>query len=268
MRHYDHHHTTVSEVRACDAQRHTGTTKTAAKPLAEGLRRLERAHATSTRVAKATAAAQPTPGFATHPAHPNRVQYARDLINNRETNLISFAADEVMMNVLAGNVVSADEIALLIDDLRAAPRRSRTAKPVHEEPATVQATVPQQTTVARKALWAEWRALAVALTSTSSHPSGARFAIENLTGANDLSFWWISEHNGFCKLRQVIGGGGREDVRDPQRMIDIAKRINEAGPYEAMIRYGQEIGSCGHCGRELTNQESRAAGIGPICRNK
>lgn len=36
----------------------------------------------------------------------------------------------------------------------------------------------------------------------------------------------------------------------------------------AMLRYGQEIGSCGHCGRTLTNEESRELGIGPICRGK
>lgn len=36
----------------------------------------------------------------------------------------------------------------------------------------------------------------------------------------------------------------------------------------AMIRYGQEIGECGHCGRTLTDEASRAAGIGPICSGK
>lgn len=39
-------------------------------------------------------------------------------------------------------------------------------------------------------------------------------------------------------------------------------------PKAAMIRYGKEIGSCGHCGRTLTNAESREAGIGPICASK
>lgn len=36
----------------------------------------------------------------------------------------------------------------------------------------------------------------------------------------------------------------------------------------AMLLYGREIGSCGHCGRTLTNQESRERGIGPVCANK
>jgi hypothetical protein len=39
-------------------------------------------------------------------------------------------------------------------------------------------------------------------------------------------------------------------------------------PEGAMLRYGRELGHCGHCGRTLTNEESRARGIGPICAGK
>ena len=39
-------------------------------------------------------------------------------------------------------------------------------------------------------------------------------------------------------------------------------------PQAASVRYGREIGKCGVCGRTLTNEESRAAGIGPICRGE
>lgn len=45
-------------------------------------------------------------------------------------------------------------------------------------------------------------------------------------------------------------------------------KIAADGVQDAMLRYGREIGSCGHCGRTLTNEESRAAGIGPVCRDK
>ena len=45
-------------------------------------------------------------------------------------------------------------------------------------------------------------------------------------------------------------------------------KIAADGVQAAMLRYGREIGSCGHCGRTLTNEESRAAGIGPVCRDK
>ena len=41
-----------------------------------------------------------------------------------------------------------------------------------------------------------------------------------------------------------------------------------ASPQAASVRYGREIGKCGVCGRTLTNEESRAAGIGPICRGE
>jgi hypothetical protein len=37
-------------------------------------------------------------------------------------------------------------------------------------------------------------------------------------------------------------------------------------PTAAMLRYGQEIGKCGHCGRTLTDETSRELGIGPVCR--
>lgn len=39
-------------------------------------------------------------------------------------------------------------------------------------------------------------------------------------------------------------------------------------PKAAMIRYGHELGICGMCGRTLTDEASRAAGIGPICASK
>lgn len=40
------------------------------------------------------------------------------------------------------------------------------------------------------------------------------------------------------------------------------------GPKEASLRYGHELGHCGVCGRTLTDADSRAAGIGPVCRVK
>jgi len=39
-------------------------------------------------------------------------------------------------------------------------------------------------------------------------------------------------------------------------------------PREASLRYGREIGSCGVCGRTLTDEDSRNAGIGPVCASK
>lgn len=39
-------------------------------------------------------------------------------------------------------------------------------------------------------------------------------------------------------------------------------------PEAASKRYGRELGHCGVCGRTLTDENSRANGIGPICADK
>ena len=39
-------------------------------------------------------------------------------------------------------------------------------------------------------------------------------------------------------------------------------------PAEASMMYGRELGSCGVCNRPLTDAESRAKGIGPICATR
>lgn len=56
-------------------------------------------------------------------------------------------------------------------------------------------------------------------------------------------------------------------VKSPKRREGILGAIAK-DPGEAMLRYGLELGKCGHCGRTLTNEESRAAGIGPICAGR
>ena len=62
---------------------------------------------------------------------------------------------------------------------------------------------------------------------------------------------------------------GDEMIRTSRPQADaLLGKIAADGVQEAMLRYGREIGACGHCGRTLTNEESREAGIGPVCRGK
>lgn len=56
-------------------------------------------------------------------------------------------------------------------------------------------------------------------------------------------------------------------IRNVTRIREILALIAKDAK-AAMIRYGQELGECGHCGRTLTDEASRAAGIGPICQGK
>jgi hypothetical protein len=39
-------------------------------------------------------------------------------------------------------------------------------------------------------------------------------------------------------------------------------------PRGASVLYGRELGRCGVCGRTLTDEASRAAGIGPVCAGR
>jgi hypothetical protein len=48
----------------------------------------------------------------------------------------------------------------------------------------------------------------------------------------------------------------------------LLAKIEADGPEAASRRYGREIGDCGRCGRTLTDEVSRAAGIGPVCAAK
>lgn len=150
-----------------------------------------------------------------------------------------------------------------IDRIRAMIKAGPTA-PVHTEAAPVVDTPKADA-------WATWRKLAAELIEVGG-PTGARFAVATEAGSdNDLAFWWIvpgKDHNtGKFWLRQVIGGQGAVRVRmSVEAMISIANKIIETGAKDALLRFGQELGSCGHCGRDLTNQESRSFGIGPTCR--
>lgn len=58
------------------------------------------------------------------------------------------------------------------------------------------------------------------------------------------------------------------NVRSRDLRTTYVNAIINQGPEECMLRYGREIGQCGHCGRTLTNDESREIGIGPVCRGK
>jgi hypothetical protein len=74
---------------------------------------------------------------------------------------------------------------------------------------------------------------------------------------------------GFTFLKEVFGGGElgkpREDaIRNQDIRNPILKAISEDS--QALARYGQELGICGNCGLQLTDEESRAIGIGPVCR--
>lgn len=107
--------------------------------------------------------------------------------------------------------------------------------------------------------------------SADEVPAG-RYAVETEDGAtNGLAFYKVDRPTegrwaGYVFVKLMVSD-------DEQRLSRAAgaavlAKIAAAGAAEASARYGHEIGECGVCGRTLTNDESRAAGIGPICASK
>ena len=100
-------------------------------------------------------------------------------------------------------------------------------------------------------------------------PAGL-YAIVDPTGRNDLRFYRVDRPTegrwaGYTFLKAVVGGHPDERVaREAVAGILAAIAADpEAGP-----RYGREIGRCYRCNRHLTDEVSRAAGIGPDCAGR
>jgi Family of unknown function (DUF6011) len=71
--------------------------------------------------------------------------------------------------------------------------------------------------------------------------------------------------------RGTIGTDGSFDELADEALndliTDVLREFNR-NPSEALERYGRETGVCGVCDRTLTNPESIARGIGPVCARK
>jgi hypothetical protein len=102
-------------------------------------------------------------------------------------------------------------------------------------------------------------------------PAG-RYAVATEAGAtNELAFYKVDRPDSgkwagfvFVKLMQ-----SDEEQRLSRAAGDaILRKIAAVGAEAASAAYGHHIGECGLCGRTLTNDESRARGIGPKCASK
>jgi hypothetical protein len=97
------------------------------------------------------------------------------------------------------------------------------------------------------------------------------YATDSLTGNNDLDFWKVDrptegKWKGYIFVKRVIGGQPDVNVRKHEK-TKILRAIRDADPAEASALFGQKLGMCGKCGRHLTDEQSRAIGIGPVCRD-
>ena len=101
-----------------------------------------------------------------------------------------------------------------------------------------------------------------------------RFSGIRIKPSKDLqSLWVLSDtetEEGYYGLQPKYLGKVTPRRLDSRLTDDVKAVIMEAAndPLTAAVRYGRETGSCSCCGRDLTNPDSIAAGIGPVCREK
>jgi hypothetical protein len=105
-------------------------------------------------------------------------------------------------------------------------------------------------------------------------PAG-RYALQ-MPGPDGHDVWRFFEvqdgkgkWKGYKFIKRLIGSPGqyqKAQMSREDRMV-VMKRL-EADPDQAMTDYGLQSGVCGKCHSPLTNPESLARGIGPVCLRK
>lgn len=112
-------------------------------------------------------------------------------------------------------------------------------------------------------------------------PNGL-YATPSITGNNDLDFWRVKNGRvpGVVFVNRVIGGHQDQTIpRDskariktkripPVTQTEALKAIVKAGVKESNDLAGIELKFCRKCGIHLTDEVSRANGIGPVCINQ
>lgn len=182
----------------------------------------------------------PTPWVArwqNEPASPKALSYLHDLAV--EHQVPADRADRLAA-ILAAPTPNAGDVSLWIDELKAAPA---------VQVAHTRNTLPPMPEV----------------------PAG-HYATPSRTGNNDLDFWTVDRPTegrwaGYTFVKRVIGGHEDQSVRGSEARQALEAIVAE-GLEQVARRYGQEIGRCGRCNRSLTDETSRAYGIGPDCRSK
>ncbi|QGJ95039.1 hypothetical protein SEA_REDWATTLEHOG_178 [Gordonia phage RedWattleHog] len=130
----------------------------------------------------------------------------------------------------------------LIDWLKTVERKAAPARTAHTRPATALPEVP-----------------------------AGRYAVATDKGAiNEIAFYVVDRPEtgkwaGYTFVKRLESD---TEVRLGRAQAATVLAKIAADPAAASKLYGHEIGACGVCGRTLTNDASREAGIGPKCQAK
>lgn len=95
-----------------------------------------------------------------------------------------------------------------------------------------------------------------------------RLAIPGVT--NDLDFLRVRSAPGKpVRVLRVIGGHEDQPLGIAQAHAALERIVLGVDDVPAAVaRFGRELGHCGRCGRHLTDEVSRALGLGPDCASR
>ena len=211
----------------------------------------------------AAAAGRPSPCTPAQPLIPlateKQVSFLRQLATERE---LGISADD--MAARAAKITKGEAstwIKAALDKPRKAPQAPQAA-PAPEATTEAAAAVPAGDDLVPRAERTNRVPLRTAV-------APGRYAVSVPGDTNDVSFFKLDHGKGrwtghifltqYASDAEYPVRGARQDTV----MALIAADAEAAG-----LRYGQLIGSCCRCGRTLTDDASRAAGIGPECAKK
>lgn len=98
-------------------------------------------------------------------------------------------------------------------------------------------------------------------------PTG-RFAYQKSDDPEDIAFFHVVVKDDGFPLLWIYTPLEEIAVRGFAQKRSILRKIADLGTFECELLFGQKIGKCSRCGTDLTNPDSRAYGMGPVCRGK
>lgn len=201
-------------------------------------------------------APRPSNGF--RPASPGSVKFLRDLVAERAPDTDPAYVESIIAE-------GQKRVSKAIDNLKARPVvADKPTERTNRYPGTCdrcETRVEAEEGLIEKAddgHWVVYHRDGECPATEFPFPFG-RYAVD--TDEGHLAFYVVNTRGLFVQASDEL-----HRVRANAQAKVIEKIA--ADPLEASKRYGQELGSCGVCGRILTDEESRMLGIGPVCRAK
>lgn len=97
-------------------------------------------------------------------------------------------------------------------------------------------------------------------------PSG-RYAIDGTKADASTRYFRVVNENGHYTVF-AYASDNQHPVRNYAAMMTVLREIEAAGIEAAAVRFGQESHRCYVCGRRLTRDHAKAAGIGDDCAER